>query len=77
MESSKWEYGEGFVSDALKWDYLAKGVNPHRISVLLQQVGGLIIRLIFFTFLIGIYFFIFVIGIVGGGPVAVAEWSKA
>jgi hypothetical protein len=35
---------DGQVSDAQKWDYLAKGVNPDRKSVVLQQVGGLGLR---------------------------------
>jgi hypothetical protein len=45
MGCSRWEEGEGQVSGALKRDYLAKGVNSGRKSVVLQHVGGLGLRL--------------------------------
>jgi hypothetical protein len=45
MECSTLEYGEGRVSGALNRDYLAKGVNPDRKSMVLKQEVGLGLRL--------------------------------
>jgi hypothetical protein len=44
MECSRREYGER-VSGALKWDYLANGVNRDRKSMVLKQEVGLGLRL--------------------------------